>query len=72
MVFTIQLFTYIVAVKVQRPDMMLAVTLDLYIVRNLFVLGQMIPKIAEECKGIENFFFEIDVVLSRLYSFPDS
>jgi len=41
-----------VAVKVQRPDMMLAVTLDLYIVRNLFVLGQMIPKIAEECKGL--------------------
>lgn len=41
-----------VAVKVQRPDMLLTVTLDLYIVRNFFQLCSAIPRISEECKGL--------------------
>jgi predicted unusual protein kinase regulating ubiquinone biosynthesis (AarF/ABC1/UbiB family) len=40
-----------VAVKIQRPDMLLSITLDLYIVRAMLVLGQAFPVIAEECKG---------------------
>ena len=37
--------------KVQRPDMLLTVSLDLYIVRNLLRYGMLIPKIADECRG---------------------
>lgn len=41
----------LVAVKIQRPDMLVSITLDLYIIRSLLLLGQAFPVIAEECKG---------------------
>ena len=44
-----------VAVKVQRPDMLLTVSLDLYIVRNLLRYGMLFPKIADECRGTKHF-----------------
>ena len=41
-----------VAVKVQRPNMLVAVTLDLYIIRNLLQFGQdNVPSIAEQCRS---------------------
>ena len=44
-----------VAVKVQRPDMLLTVSLDLYIVRNLLRYGMLFAKIADECRGTKHF-----------------
>lgn len=41
-----------VAVKVQRPNMQIAVTLDLYIIRLLLEFGEKyFPRIREECKA---------------------
>eukprot|EP00607_Mallomonas_marina_P002755 CAMPEP_0182440978 /NCGR_PEP_ID=MMETSP1167-20130531/87416_1 /TAXON_ID=2988 /ORGANISM="Mallomonas Sp, Strain CCMP3275" /LENGTH=731 /DNA_ID=CAMNT_0024635097 /DNA_START=606 /DNA_END=2801 /DNA_ORIENTATION=+ len=40
-----------VAVKVQRPDMLLTVTLDLFITRSLLQLGTNLPDISEECES---------------------
>ena len=45
--------------------MLVTVTLDLYIVRTLFVFGQIIPRVAEECKG--DF---LDISSSAIFSMP--
>ena len=41
-----------VAVKVQRPDMYLTVTLDLYIMRNFFRMFRWSPIMGKECQGM--------------------
>jgi predicted unusual protein kinase regulating ubiquinone biosynthesis (AarF/ABC1/UbiB family) len=40
-----------VAVKVQRPNMKLSITLDLYIVRKVLEFLKLIPRISEECQA---------------------
>jgi aarF domain-containing kinase len=42
----------IVAVKVQRPDMYLTVTLDLFIMRSFFHLCRAMPFMGKECQGM--------------------
>ena len=41
-----------VAVKVQRPNMLITVTLDLFVSRTLFELGTYIDSVAETCKSL--------------------
>ncbi|KAJ1418185.1 kinase-like domain-containing protein [Ochromonadaceae sp. CCMP2298] len=59
-----------VAVKLQRPNMLVAVSLDLYIIRKMLELGEGVESVAEECKSfigvIDNwagrFIDELDYV----------